>query len=472
MIIKIGKGGKSFKGLAEYLTHDPKARTDERVDWTHTHNLANDHVPSAVDEMLWTARNAELLKQEAGIRAGGRVTECPVKEVSLDWSPEDKPTREHMIETAEGFLSHMKWQEHQTVMIAHNDKPYAHVHLMINVVHPETGLHLDDGLEKRRAQEWALAYEQEHDRIYCEQRLKNPEERENNPPRNIWMAFQANEKEFQRAEKMLHEKEEIRVDELKNHRNSEWNILKEMQQLERKDFFAQGKIEFSNLRTSIFREVREEFRERWADYYKAVKNGTQDDREILANVKAQLIADQKATLEPRRDEACKELRESRDERYRDILGHQREDRAELRWRQEAGLDNAPFFNGLAEKSAAREEVTAGFREAAFEATASQRPAEPAMREAAFTRKDDEPTVNSGRDVNVDIGGRVGAAAGSFLDALFFDLTTLGGGSTDPKPRSDKEVFQAAADETQKRQQHDLEERDEDGRSRQRAPYGE
>jgi hypothetical protein len=365
-------------------------------------------------------------------------------------------------------------------MVAHNDK-HPHVHVMINAIHPETGLHLDDGLERRRAQAWALDYEREHGRTYCEQRLKNPEQRENNPPRNIWMAFQQNEKEFQRAEKMLHEKEEIRVDELKNHRNSvsEWNILKEMQQVERKEFFAQGKSEFSQLRLSIYREVREEFRERWADYYKAVKNGPKDDREILpnvneilANVKAQLIADQKAVLEPRRDEACKELRESRDERYREILGNQREARAELRWRQEAGLDNAPFFNGLAEKSAAREDVTAGFREAAHEATASQRGSDPAaMREAAFAAKNGEPSVNAGRDVDVDIGGRVAAGAVSFLDALFVDLTTLGGGSTDPKPRSNAEVFQAAADETQKRQQRDLEERDEDGRSKQRV-YGE
>ncbi len=326
MIVKIGLGGKSFKGLSDYLTHDPEANTNERVAWTHTQNLANDHVPSAVDEMLWTARNAELLKQEAGVRAGGRATEDPVKHVSLNWSPEENPTREHMIETTEGFLRHMKWQEHQAVMVAHNDK-HPHVHVMINAIHPETGLHLDDGLERRRAQAWALEYERAHDRIYCEQRLKNPEERENNPPRNIWMAFQQNEKEFQRAEKMLHEKEEIRVDELKNHRNSEWTILKEVQQVERKEFFAQGKSEFSNLRTSIYREVREEFRERWADYYKAVKNGPKDDREILpdvngilANAKAQLIADQKGVLEPRRDEACKELRESRDERYREILG--------------------------------------------------------------------------------------------------------------------------------------------------------
>jgi hypothetical protein len=64
---------------------------------------------------------------------------------------------------------------------------------------------------------------------------------------------------------------------------------------------------------------------------------------ILAKVKSQLIADQKAVLEPRRDVACKELRESRDERYRELLDHQQETRAELRWRQEAGLDNALFF---------------------------------------------------------------------------------------------------------------------------------
>jgi hypothetical protein len=61
---------------------------------------------------------------------------------------------------------------------------------------------------------------------------------------------------------------------------------------------------------------------------------------ILAKVKSQLIADQKAVLELRRDAACKELRESRDERYRELLDHQQETRAELRWRQEAGLDNA------------------------------------------------------------------------------------------------------------------------------------
>jgi hypothetical protein len=468
--------GSSFKGLSQYLTHDPKSNTDERVAWTHTHNLANDHVPSAVDEMYWTARNAELLKQEAGVRAGGRVTEDPLKNVSLNWSPEEKPTPEHMLATAEKFLTHMNWQDHQTLMVSHNDKPHAHVHLMINVVHPETGRHLDDGFERRRAQEWALAYEREQGRIYCEQRLLRPEEREKSPPRNIWMAFQQNEKEFQSAEQLLNVNQEIRVNQSENPRNSEWKILKEFQRDERQEFFAHGKIEFSNLRSSIYREVREEFRGRWADYYKAVKNGPEDDREILpdinvilGNVKTQLIADQKAVLESRRDAACLELRQARDDRYRDLLDRQAETRGDLRWRQEAGLDNAPFFNELAERIDAGRELAAGFHEAARETTASRGDREPEAR-GTSAGEGDEPAVHSGRDV--DIGGRVGGGAVSLLDSLFFDLTTLGGGSTDPNPRSNAELFQAAADETQRRQQYELEERDDAGRSHQRVLYGE
>ncbi len=464
MIVKISPSGSSFKGLSTYLTHDPKANTDERVAWTHTHNLANDHVPSAVDEMVWTARNAELLKQEAGVRSGGRVADHPVKDVSLNWSPEDRPTREHMIQTSEHFLRHMGWQEHQTVMVAHNDKPHPHVHLMINAVHPETGRHLDDGFERRRAQEWALAYEREHERIYCEQRLKNPEDRENNMPRNIWMAFQANEKEFTRAEKIMAEKSpEIP----ENPRNAEWKTLKELQKAERIEFFEQGKSEFKELRNSIYREVREEFRERWSDYYKARKNGTEDDREILANVKAQLIADQKAVLEPRRDAACTELRASRDERYQEVLDSQREARGELRWHQEAGLDTAPFFNGLAERKDARAEVMSGFHEAAHETTASPPTHAPAVREDEAPVRNADAFEYDRPDVGSNIGNRVGFRAGSFLGALFSDLANLGSARPEPVSKEERaDTFREAVENTLKQHQHHEKEED-DARWRER-----
>src|SRR6266571_137657 len=120
MIIKISGSGKSFSGLTQYLMHDPeKAQTADRVAWTHTHNLANDFVPSAVDEMFWTSRDAEILKQEAGVRAGGRSAEHPAKHISLNWAIKDNPSERHMIATSEQFLRSMGWNEHQAIFVAH-----------------------------------------------------------------------------------------------------------------------------------------------------------------------------------------------------------------------------------------------------------------------------------------------------------------------------------------------------------------
>jgi hypothetical protein len=471
MIVKIGAGGKSFKGLSEYLTHDPEAKTEERVAWTHTHNLANDHVPSAVDEMLWTAREAELLKQEAGIRAGGRATENAVKHISLNWSPDDRPTREDMIETSEKFLTAMRWNEHQAIFVAHDDKAYSHVHIMLNVVHPETGLRLNDDFERRRAQDLALGYEQEQGRVYCEQRLKPQEERENSPPRNIWMEFQEKEKEFYRAESNLRQDEGIRVDYLENQRNEEWKILKEIQRLERTEFFAQGKSEFSELRSSIYRDVRKEFRNRWAEFYAAQQEG--GEPEIFAARKAALVAEQKAVLEPRRDAACQQLRESRDLRYRGILDRQQEARADLSWRQDIGLDNAPFFHDLAERRDAARGLSGGFRGAAYKITGPFSPGDAVAAKCSGVSDTAEDWSAPVEKVDTaHIGSGLAKAAGSLLDSLFFDVVTLGGASTNPAPRSSGEIFQAAADDAQKRQQHDLEKVEVDWRERQKALYRE
>lgn len=450
MIVIISPSGKSFKGLSTYLTHDPKANTQDRVAWTHTHNLANDHVPSAVDEMVWTARNAELLKQEAGIRAGGRATECPVKDVSLNWSPEDKPTREHMIQKSQDFLRHMGWQEHQAIVVAHDDKPHPHVHLMINAVHPETGLHLDDGLERRRAQAWALEYEREHERIYCEQRLKNPEDREKAMPRNIYMAFQNNQRDFEKSEKMLSENTETPEYHPKNRKNEEWKILKEIQKDERLQFFADGKTQFSELRSSIYREMREEFKERWADYYRADKKTVGEDRRFLIDVKAQLIADQKAVLEPRRDAACAELKEARALEYRGILDQQRESREEFKWRLEVGIDNAPFFHELTERQNSKGEVQSDFRAAAHEMTERVPSSEATHSEHRQTDRSHAPDnefVPAPRH-------RASAVGISLLDALFFDVTNLGSAprSSEPWP-GERDEFAVAAEEATKQAQH-------------------
>jgi hypothetical protein len=338
MIVRILSRGSSFQGLATYLTHDAEAETADRVGWSHTLNCANDHVPAAVNEMLWTARDAELLKQEAGVRAGGRPTEKTVKHLSLNWAPDERPTQAHMIHTTEDFLRHMQWEEHQALLVAHTDKTYAHVHVMLNVVHPETGLRLNDDFERRRAQAWAENYEREHGGIRCENRLLNIGEREPAPTRPAWQAFQGVRLDFEKQEQYRAATAERGSDESEMRGPArEWEILKNMQRAERLDFFAEGKQAFAEMRGAVFREVREEFRPQWAEYYAAKKNGA--ELETLKELKATLVDEQKAMLEERRDQAYAGLRESREALYQDLLAGQRDQRQLLTERQAMQFDS-------------------------------------------------------------------------------------------------------------------------------------
>jgi hypothetical protein len=470
MIIRIHSAGKSFKGLGAYLTHDPNAETADRVGWTHTLNLAHDHIPSAIDEMLWTARSAELLKQQAGIRAGGRATENVNKHVSLNWSPEEAPTREHMIETAQDFLRHMGWQEHQAILVEHEDKAFAHVHLMINAVHLESGLHLDDNFEFRRAQAWGRHYEEENGHVYCEQRLANSDEREDAPTRPAWMAFQNKQKEFERDENALSGQGPILMKEPENPKlgnSSEWKKLKELQREERMSFFAEGKMEFSELRRSVYREVREEFRERWGNYYSALEGGA--DQATLASLKSDLVADQKVEIEARRDDACEKLRASREGRYHQLLDGQRELRDGLRARQETGLDNTLFFE-LIEDGRMRADGR-GFRDVSSELTAPEAPERAQPPAATFTHRSERNGSNTKRGANT--GGDLGIGLG--LGVLFF-FGALADGflgtKPDPAPKRGEEQapdpFDDVIAEARQRQQAEQEEADREWRKRQRS----
>ena len=406
MIVRILSRGSSFQGCATYLTHDAEAETTERVGWTHTLNCANDHVPSAVNEMLWTARDAELLKQEAGVRAGGRATANSVKHLSLNWAPDESPTREHMIATTEDFLRHMRWEEHQALLVAHTDKEYAHVHVMLNVVHPETGLKLDDNFERRRAQAWAEQYEREHG-IYCENRLLNIGEREPAPTRPAWQAFQGVRRDFDQHEQRRAAEAERAGDEPGldvRGPAKEWEILKKMQREERLDFFAEGKSAFREMRGAIFREVREEFRERWADYYAAQKDGA--DPATLRELKATLVNEQKALLEERRDQAYSGLRESREGLYQELLGGQRERRQELRGRQAIEFDSLDLMH-LFHTDIPRDHSDPE-RAADYDSWPG------AVRAAQSRGAEDTGSVGFGRAERASAGMRSGAAAGSRL----------------------------------------------------------
>jgi hypothetical protein len=246
------------------------------------------------------------------------------------------------------------------------------------------------------------------------------------------MAFQKMQAEFEIQEINRENQTPIIVEEFNNPdaiKSADWKKLKEIQRDERISFFNQGKLEFSELRQSIYREIRDEFRGRWSDYYAQTKEGGEPSE--LASIKQDLIAEQKAALDARRDDACAALRASRDERYQTLLDDQREARHGLHARQEAGFDNAPFLQMMEEGQL--RSWQSGFREASMETTAAQE--QPILADDAISvnRSDaDQAGMKSGINIGAGIGEGAGFAIISFLDGLADGLM---GGKPPPKPRS-------------------------------------
>jgi len=248
-----------------------------------------------------------------------------------------------------------------------------------------------------------------------------------------------------------------------NRKNYEWNILKEIQRDERLAFFAEGKSEFSELRASIYRDVREAFRDCWAQYYADLESGKR--LEELREFKEWIVAEQKAIIAAQRDEACKELREYRDTQYRALLDEQRDDRATLRERQKEDLDNTAFLEKL--RGTDEKDIVLDFREAAREVDT---PKVQVAELAATSSSQDEAASPAPRDDGV--GDRLGSGVVNFFESLAYDLINLGSAAPVRVPQTDssgRRLFEVAAEESTKRAiQHEREDEDAERRQRQRV----
>ena len=179
MVPRIAKRGYSFKGSGLYYLHDKEAMTSERVAWTQTRNVLTDNPELALKVMAWTDVNSDYLKERSGgSSAGAKQTKGNVYNTSLAWHPDEKPDKEAMIKAADEYIAHMGLSGHEAVIVAHNDTDHAHLHIILNLVHPETGKVKDPGLDQPRAQKWALEYERRTGKIYCPVREENAQRRE------------------------------------------------------------------------------------------------------------------------------------------------------------------------------------------------------------------------------------------------------------------------------------------------------
>jgi Relaxase/Mobilisation nuclease domain len=165
--------GTSFTGAGLYYLHDKlqegetERLTTDRLAWTHALNTVENEPEAVLAEMRQTAFDQPMLKMLSGNRIDGRPTDKPVLTVALSWAPTQSPTKEQMIEAGQSYLKHMRWDAHQCLMVAHNDTKHPHLHLIVNTVHPETGMALDASWTKTRSHQWALKYEREHGQVLC-----------------------------------------------------------------------------------------------------------------------------------------------------------------------------------------------------------------------------------------------------------------------------------------------------------------
>lgn len=182
MVPVIAANGASFRGAFQYYCHDKRGRTTERVEWTQTVNMLTDCVTKAWKVMAYTARHQDRLKDVSGEKATGAKTRKPVFAFSLSWAPEQRPDKKMMLDAARQSLAALGLSDHQAIIVAHNDRPHRHVHVVANTIHPLTGLVAKLKYTKRKLSDFALQYEQEHGKIYCKQREENHRQRADGQP--------------------------------------------------------------------------------------------------------------------------------------------------------------------------------------------------------------------------------------------------------------------------------------------------
>lgn len=168
MVPRTSRPGRGFKGAWAYYAHDKRTpeqkaqgqavRTRERVGFVQTENLGGiEDDRAAIGLMIDTARQSYRCEK-------------PVYAFSLSWHPEETPSPQQMIFAGREALTVLGMQEHQAVMISHTDTAHPHVHVIVNRVHPETGKAINVYKDQEKLSAWALEYEREQGKVYCQAR--------------------------------------------------------------------------------------------------------------------------------------------------------------------------------------------------------------------------------------------------------------------------------------------------------------
>ncbi len=178
MVPRIAQRGYSFKGAGLYYLHDKGAMTSERVGVTLTLNVTSRTPEGALKEMAWTDMHKNDLRAASGSRAGRKASAGNVYSYSLAWAIGETPSVEDMEAAAMQTLKALGLQEHQALMVEHKDTEHVHIHVIANLVHPQTGRVANVYKDQLTLSKWAQDYEERTGRVHCAARVENNAARE------------------------------------------------------------------------------------------------------------------------------------------------------------------------------------------------------------------------------------------------------------------------------------------------------
>lgn len=275
MVPKIHKKRQNFRSTANYLLHGQAANSNDRVEWTATRNLATKDPDMAWRVMAATSMDQDRLKQQAGVPNTGRKSKDHVLHFTLSWHPEEAQqlTKAEMIRAANTILHVMGAERHQSLMVAHNDQPQPHVHVMVNRVNPRDGRILSSSFEKLKASRWAEAYEKQRGKIYCHNRVLNNEARDRDEytrgdkddPRPVYDAAQAiNDNDRREAFLKEHRKRAHELKQLERRQKAAHAAAWRRHELGAADRRKRVELAARQTLAKKLRLVRDDYKPRWA----------------------------------------------------------------------------------------------------------------------------------------------------------------------------------------------------------------
>jgi len=169
---KTSATGEAHGGIQAYMLGAGHADVDlsrGRVGFAETRNLETDDPSEGFSSMQATYERFKEAKK--GKR--GRPLQVPVYSYSLSWVIDERPSRANMLEAAEETLALLGMRDHQAIFVSHIDKPYDHIHVIVNRIKPDFSGVANNVGDQIKLSRWAEDYERRHGKIHCEQRVRN-----------------------------------------------------------------------------------------------------------------------------------------------------------------------------------------------------------------------------------------------------------------------------------------------------------